>query len=149
MPSGGCPGLPGAQLAPRVSPDGGRIAYTDQDGVVWVLDLATGTPTQVTPPLFMPGRPTWSPDGRTLALAAVKPYSRRFREGTSQVLTVDLDTGTLTYTEPMPHASIATRGDDGPVWSPDGRYLAFVVESCAWVRAGRRRAARSPGRRGR
>jgi hypothetical protein len=126
-------GLPGAQLAPRVSPDGGRIAYTDQDGVVWVLDLASGTPTQVTPPLFMPGRPTWSPDGRTLALAAVKPYSRRFREGTSQVLTVDLDTGALTYTEPMPHASIATRGDDGPVWSPDGKLLAFVVESCAWV----------------
>lgn len=126
-------GLPGAQVAPRFSQDGGRIAYTDQDGVLWVLDLASGTPTQVTPPLFMPGRPTWSPDGRTVALAAVKPYSKRFREGTSQVLTVDLDTGTLTYTEPMPHASIATRGDDGPVWSPDGRHLAFVVESCAWV----------------
>ncbi|OLF04684.1 amidohydrolase family protein [Actinophytocola xanthii] len=125
--------LPGAQVTPRFSPDGGRIAYTDQDGVVWVLDLATGTPRQVTPPLFMPGRPSWSADGRTLALAAVKPYSRRFREGTSQVLTVDLDSGTLTYTEPMPHASIATRGDDGPVWSPDGRHLAFVVESCAWV----------------
>jgi cytosine/adenosine deaminase-related metal-dependent hydrolase len=126
-------GLPGAQVAPRVSPGGDRIAYTDQDGVVWVLDLASGTPTQLTAPLFMPGRPTWSPDGRTIALAAVKPYSRRFREGTSQVLTIDLDTGTLTYTEPMAHASIATRGDDGPVWSPDGRWLAFVVESCAWV----------------
>jgi Tol biopolymer transport system component/cytosine/adenosine deaminase-related metal-dependent hydrolase len=126
--------LPGAQLAPRVSPDGTRVAYNDQDGVTWVLNLATGVPTQVTPPLFMPGRPTWSPDGRTVALAAVKPYSRRFREGTSQILTVDLPTGTLTYTEPMPHASIATRGDDGPVWSPDGRYLAFVVESCAWVK---------------
>lgn len=125
--------LPGAQLAPGVSPDGGRIAYTDHDGVVWVLDLSSGTARQVTPPLFMPGRPTWSPDGRTVALAAVKPYSRRFREGTSQILTVNLTTGALTYTEPMPHASIATRGDDGPVWSPDGRHLAFVVESCAWV----------------
>jgi Tol biopolymer transport system component/cytosine/adenosine deaminase-related metal-dependent hydrolase len=130
-------GLAGAQTAPRFSPDGGRIAYNDQDGVVWVVDLATGTPTQLTPTLFMPGRPTWSADGRTIALAAVKPYSKRFREGTSQVLTIDLDSGTLTYAEPLPdalpHASIATRGDDGPVWSPDGRHLAFVVESCAWV----------------
>ncbi|TDV47843.1 amidohydrolase family protein [Actinophytocola oryzae] len=126
-------GLPGAQVAPRLSPDGGRVAYNDQDGVTWVLDLASGTPTQVTPSLFMPGRPTWSPDGRTVALAAVKPYSRRFREGTSQILSVDLASGALTYTEPMPHASLATRGDDGPAWSPDGKYLAFVVESCAWV----------------
>ncbi|HEX2130331.1 MAG TPA: amidohydrolase family protein [Actinophytocola sp.] len=129
-------GLAGAQTAPRLSPGGDRVAYADQDGVVWVLDLASGTPTQVTPPLFMPGRVSWSPDGRTLALAAVKPYSKRFREGTSQVLTVDLDTGTLTYAPPLseaPHASIATRGDDGPVWSPDGAHLAFVVESCAWV----------------
>lgn len=126
-------GLPGAQIAPRVSPDGTKVAYADQDGATWVLDLATGTPRQVTPPLFMPGRPTWSPDGGTVALAAVKPYSRRFREGTSQIVTVDLASDTLTYTEPMPHASLATRGDDGPVWSPDGRYLAFVVESCAYV----------------
>src|SRR5205814_3623591 len=78
-------------------------------------------------------RPTWSPDGHTLALAAVKPYSKRYREGTSQILTVDLRTGALTYTEPLPHASLSTRGDDGPVWSPDGRRLAFVVESVAWV----------------
>ncbi|MEV0679015.1 amidohydrolase family protein [Actinosynnema sp. NPDC050436] len=127
------PAGPGAQTAPRFSPDGGRIAYVDHDGAVRVLDVAAGTSRQVTPALFMPGRPTWSPDGRVLALAAVKPFSRRFREGTSQVLTVDLVDGGLRYAEPMPFRSIATRGDDGPVWSPDGRHLAFVVESVAWV----------------
>lgn len=125
--------LPGAQLTPRWSPDGGRIAFQDHDGAAWILELATGSVSQITPTLFMPGRPTWSPDGNVVAMAAVKPYSRRFREGTSQILTVDLRTGTLTYTEPMPHASLSTRGDDGPVWSPDGRHLAFVVESAAWV----------------
>ncbi|RZQ64652.1 amidohydrolase family protein [Amycolatopsis suaedae] len=125
--------LPGAQLTPRWSPDGARIAYSDHDGATWVLDVASGEVKQVTPTLFMPGRPTWSPDGRVLALAAVKPNSKRFREGTSQILTVDLATGGLTYTEPVPGRSIATRGDDGPVWSPDGRMLAFTVESAAWV----------------
>jgi Tol biopolymer transport system component len=126
-------GLEGAQLAPRFSPDGDRIAYTDQDGTLWVLDLRSGQAASHTGTLFMPGRPTWSPDGATIALAAVKPYSARYREGTSQILTVDLASGTIAYTPPMPHASIATRGDDGPVWSPDGRHLAFVVESTAWI----------------
>ncbi|MFI9011588.1 amidohydrolase family protein [Actinosynnema sp. NPDC053489] len=130
-PVGGA--VAGAQTVPRFSPDGGRIAYVDQDGAVWVLDVAAGARTRVTPTLFGPGRPSWSADGTVLALAAVKPFSRRFREGTSQVLTVDLRDGALRYTEPMPFRSIATRGDDGPVWSPDGRHLAFVVEGVAWV----------------
>ncbi|MDT7782447.1 MAG: hypothetical protein QOF58_866, partial [Pseudonocardiales bacterium] len=122
---------PGAQTTPRFSPDGTKVAYVDQDGQVWIVD-ATGR-RQITPTLFQPGRPTWSADGTVVALAAVKPFSRRFREGTSQILSVDLVSGELKYTEPMPFRSIATRGDDGPVWSPDGRHIAFVVESVAWA----------------
>ncbi|SDM96916.1 Imidazolonepropionase [Lentzea albidocapillata subsp. violacea] len=122
---------PHAQITPRFSPDGTKVAYLDQDGQVWITDRQARR--QVTPTLFQPGRPTWSKDGGTVALAAVKPFSRRFREGTSQILSIDLVSGELKYTEPMPFRSIATRGDDGPVWSPDGRHLAFVVESVAWV----------------
>jgi Tol biopolymer transport system component/imidazolonepropionase-like amidohydrolase len=125
--------LPGAQITPRWSPDGRSVAYTDHDGAVWTLEVATGKVQQVTPPLFMPGRPSWSPDGNVIALAAVKPFSKRYREGTSQILTVDLRAGTLRYAEPMPFRSLATRGDDGPLWSPDGKYLAFTVESVAWI----------------
>ncbi len=122
---------PGAQTTPRFSPDGTRVAYVDHDGQAWIVDAAGRR--QITPTLFQPGRPTWSADGTVVALAAVKPFSRRFREGTSQILSVDLAGGELRYTEPMPFRSIATRGDDGPVWSPDGKHIAFVVESVAWI----------------
>ena len=123
----------GAAITPRFAPDGRRIAYQDEDGATWIADLGGGEPRQLTSPMFQPGRPDWSPDGRTLVLAAVKPYGTRFREGTSQVLRVDVGTGELDYTEVLPFRSLATRGDDGPVWSPDGRHLAFVVESTAWI----------------
>ncbi|WP_328995109.1 amidohydrolase family protein [Kribbella sp. NBC_01245] len=125
--------LPGAQTAPRYSPDGKQVAYQDQDGIAWVLDLATGQPKQVTPTLFQPGRVSWAPDGKTLVLAAVKAFSKRFREGTSQLLYVDVVTGAFEYVEPMPFRSLATRGDDGPVFAPDGKHLAFVVESLLYV----------------
>lgn len=63
----------------------------------------------------------------------MKPFSKRFREGTSQLLYVDVATAALEYVEPMPFRSLATRGDDGPVFSPDGAHLAFVVESLLYV----------------
>ncbi|MFB4284118.1 amidohydrolase family protein [Nonomuraea sp. MTCD27] len=130
-----------AALSVRWSPDGTEIAYLDQDGALWVLDVATGDLQKVFDATFEPGRPTWSPDGRTIALAAVVPYSRRYREGLSKILLVDRATGAGTYVDPAPHRSLQTRGDDGPVWSPDGTMLAFAMESLLWVlpvdRAGR------------
>jgi hypothetical protein len=54
--------------------------------------------------------------------------------GTSQILTVDVASGVLTYTEPAPFKSISTRGEDGPVYAPDGSAVAFVMESTLWVR---------------
>ncbi|MEV8372301.1 DPP IV N-terminal domain-containing protein [Kribbella sp. NPDC056861] len=125
--------LPGAQTAPRFSPDGRQVAYQDQDGIAWTLELDSGQVRQLTPTLFQPGRVSWSADGRTIVLAAVKPFSKRFREGTSQLLYVDVATTALEYVEPMPFRSLATRGDDGPVFSPDGKHLAFVVESLLYV----------------
>ena len=75
------------------SPDGTRLAFFTVTGMwrvaeIAVLHVASGTVTTVHETLAQPGTPTWSPDGTRLALAAVAPYSRRFREGTNQVLTM-------------------------------------------------------------
>ena len=38
--------------------------------------------------LPQPGTPTWSPDGKRIALAGIAPMTVRFREGTNQVQTI-------------------------------------------------------------
>jgi len=80
------------------SPDGKQIAFFNVDGM-WrvaqmsVLDVASGTVTKIHDQLAQPGAPTWSPDGKVVALAEVAPLTRRFREGTNQVLTIPVDRG--------------------------------------------------------
>jgi Tol biopolymer transport system component len=119
------------------APDGSTIAYQNQWRETYTLEVEisedeidTGEPEQWTDDLFLPGRPTFSGDSNTLALGALYEYSNRFREGTSRILTIDLETGDEEWYYPgEDFDSLATRGHDGPVWSPDGNYMAFVVES--------------------
>lgn len=123
------------------SPDGKRIAFFDVDGM-WraaslsVVDIATGQVTKIHDTLFGPGAPTWSPDSRRVALAMVSPYSKSFREGTNQVLTVSAQGGADISPQgnhdkwyaPVPNLSIDSRGGCGPVWSPDGNKMAAIYE---------------------
>ncbi|MGH3377987.1 MAG: amidohydrolase family protein, partial [Actinoallomurus sp.] len=115
------------------SHDGSHLAFLDQTGALYTVEVASGDVQPVFGATFEPGRPTWSADGNVIALAAIKPYSARYREGLSKILLVDRRTGAGTYVDPLPDRSIQTRGDDGPVWSPDGRKMAFAVASVLWV----------------
>lgn len=123
----------GAALSGAWSRDGKRMAFLDQTGSLHTVEVETGAIRQVFGAIWEPGKPSWSPDGKTLALAAFKPYSARYREGLSEILTVDVATGGATYQPHAPHKSLGTRGDDGPVWSPDGKMLAYVFASRLWV----------------
>lgn len=118
-----------AALSAAWSKDGQRIAFLDQNGALHTVEVATGRITQVFGAIWEPGKPSWSADGKTIALAAFKPYSARFREGLSEILTVDVATGKATYQPVLPHKSLGTRGDDGPVWCADGSRMAFVFAS--------------------
>ncbi|WP_421931620.1 amidohydrolase family protein [Phenylobacterium sp.] len=123
----------GAAVSAAWSKDGKQIAFLDQTGALHTVEVATGAIKQRFGAIWEPGKPSWSLDGKTIALAAFKPYNARFREGLSEIMTVDLATGATTYQPHAPHKSLGTRGDDGPVWSPDGKTLAYVFASRLWT----------------
>ncbi|MGQ0647944.1 MAG: amidohydrolase family protein [Gemmatimonadaceae bacterium] len=124
---------PTSAMGAAWSPDGKRIAFLDVDGVwrranVSVVEVATGKVTRVHESLFGPGVPAWSTDGTRIAVAALRPYSARFREGTNQILTMSADGGDDRWFAPVEHLSIDSRVGAGPAWSPDGTKLAIIYE---------------------
>ena len=128
----------GGGAAAAWSPDSSRLAYLDAQSQLQVVDVASGEGRQVHDRLNEPGRPSWSPDGRAVVMSALHPYSTRFREGTNQVLRVQVEpepsaTGRGAFApdrwfDPLPHKSIGMRENLGPVWSPNGREMAAIVD---------------------
>ncbi|MGK5632625.1 amidohydrolase family protein [Streptomyces sp. URMC 123] len=126
----------GGRVFPALSPDGTRLACLDLTGALVVRDLAAGTERVLAAPMAgggLPGRPSWSPDGRYLALCDRNRLNQRFREGYNLIRVVDATTGAARTHAVAPHTSISDRYDSGPVWSPDGRWMALIVESALWL----------------
>ncbi len=126
----------GGRVQPALSPDGGRLAALDMSGNLVVRNPATGTEKVLAAPLGgggLPGRPSWSPDGRHLAFCDRNRLNHRFREGYNVIRVVDSETGKGRLHALAEHVSLADRYDSGPVWSPDGRWMAVIAESALWV----------------
>ncbi len=123
-----------AATFPAWSPDGARIAFVDADGQLQVVDVRSGAVRKIHEHLNEPGRPSWSPDGSAVIVSSLKVYSTRFREGDNEILRVPLDGSADRWFEPAPHTSIGMREDSGPVWSPDGKQMAAIVDGLltAW-----------------
>lgn len=124
------------RLHPAPSPDGSRLACQDVDGNLLLRDLTTGQERVLARPLAgdgPPGAPTWSPDGRYVAFCDRNRLNRRFREGYHLIRVLDTRTGTERRHLPAAHQSLSDRAAAGPVWSPDGRWMALVAESALWL----------------
>jgi hypothetical protein len=113
---------------PTWAPDGNAIAFTGMSrGLtdLWVLDLTSGQPRQLTNDPFADLQPAWSPDGRRIAFA-----TDRF---SSRLDTLDIGTYRLALIDPaggQPEAVGAfTRGKNiNPQWAPDAQSLFFISD---------------------
>ncbi|MGJ9384147.1 DPP IV N-terminal domain-containing protein [Salipaludibacillus sp. CF4.18] len=121
-----------AEMSPAWSSDGKQIAFQDQTGVISSVYVDSGEVEAVTGRLSYPGPPTWGPNNK-IALSAIKTNSNRYREGTNQILVVDQETGSESYVDPIDFNSLSNRANSGPMWSPDGEYMAFIIESQLWI----------------
>jgi eukaryotic-like serine/threonine-protein kinase len=102
-------------FAPRLSPDGQRIAYCSlgMEGHIWVYDLNRGTATPFTSE-GMSEFPTWTPDGRRLAFDLVNT-------GVPNIYWQPAD-----RSSPIEQLTHSEYFQWPASWTPDGETLAIV-----------------------
>jgi Tol biopolymer transport system component len=107
------------------SRDGSRLAFISTR--VWatpdlfVMD-ADGRNIQQVVTGYMPAQPDWSPDGAALTLVGVTT------DGQPEVLAVDLATNAVTRL-----TETRNEREKMALWSPDGRYIAYMSEENPFV----------------
>ena len=86
---------------------------------LWLIDLASGDPRQLTPDRGSDSAPAWSPDGKEIAFLSD-------RAGAKQVFLLPIAGG-----EARPLTNLKQGVDGPPVWSPDGSQIAFTAPARA------------------
>ncbi len=120
-----------------ISPDGKTLAISDQSqgdhqSIIYLLPITGGTPRRITQksPSYWHG---WSPDGKTLAYPGQ-------RNGEFDIYTISTEGGE------EKQLTTAIGLDDGPEYTPDGKYIYFnsvrtgsdadMAHAPGWHRAG-------------
>ena len=106
-------------MSPAWSPDSRRLAYVSFENdrsSIWVQTLRTGNRIQVSNKPGINGAPSFSPDGKQLALTLGGI------DGNLDIHVLDL--ATRQTRRLTTHRAIDTEGS----WSPDGRYIYFTSD---------------------
>ena len=142
----------GEQMGPAVSPDGTKLLFSSSstgDHEIWMVELATGTVTQVTDNSKDDFDPTWAPDGAMLAFSrqgeiytkdgpTVGAAERAIglgsapdwgRNAAAECIAFH-NVGDIIVRCATPGSVIEVTGDEGyeydAGWSPDGTELLFI-----------------------
>ncbi|RLQ22568.1 amidohydrolase [Seongchinamella sediminis] len=117
-------------IQPRFSPDGSELAFiSDRAGGdnVWLLDLASGEPRQLTFERFrLLNNPSWSPDGQFIA--ARKHYTTSRSLGTGEIWLYHVDGGEQqTGQRVVERPSETFQKEQGePMFTADGSGIYFT-----------------------
>ena len=124
--------------SPSWSPDGTQIAFTSKRGAgdpdrttnedLWVVEAKAGaTPRQITKTAFSEsGRPSWSPDGRRIAVL-IGDNDTNYAYDMSKLVIVPAAPSSP-VTDPAVHMAALDRAVSNPIWSADGQTIAFLLQ---------------------
>ncbi len=115
----------GSEAYPSFSPDARRLAYSARDASkvsafhIFVRELPSGNPQQLTKGEASDIGPVWSPDGGTLAFL-------RIEEGRTACIVIPADGGAERQVAEFGPAADAGQPLPAVSWTPDGKSLAVV-----------------------
>jgi dipeptidyl aminopeptidase/acylaminoacyl peptidase len=117
---------------PQVSPDGSRVAFTrvnvddkrtGYENSIWIVSTdGKEAPIQMTNGKH-DGQPRWSPDGKFLVFMRGGEKDDSGKPKPSQLALLSLSGGEARILTDLP------KGASSPVWSPDGKRIAFVSDT--------------------